>query len=410
MQLGDVRTGKMTDNVVGFCRALRRAGVPLDSSRMALALEAALLVGVERKDDFAAALEAVLISRPQDREVFAQMFGSFFKKPELAQKLLSQMLPKAQEAAKQPKQKARVQEALTAERAAQQPPKKEEELQLDAAMSASDGERLRHADFQNLSASEFRLVERLVRDMALPLPQVPGRRTHSGERGKRMDWQRAMRDATRMGGELLHIPHRTRRPQPLPLLILVDVSGSMERYARLMLAFLHQATRRVPRSVFAFGTELTDLRAAFQLRDADEMLEAANERIQDFAGGTRLGAALSTLRTAHRRCLVGRRTVVLLISDGLDTGESQVLADELAWLKRHSRSLLWLNPLLRFDGYAPLATGAKVLHQHADGMLAIHNLSELEHLASAIAQLLDHRRSKTPPTHAWRARTSTTSS
>ena len=408
MQLSDARTGKMTDNVVGFCRALRRAGVPLDSSRMALALEAALLVGVERKDDFAAALEAVLISRPQDREVFAQMFGSFFKKPELAQKLLSQMLPMAQEAAKQPKQKARVQEALTAVRAAQQPPKKEEELQLDAAMSASDGERLRHADFQNLSASEFRLVERLVRDMALPLPQVPGRRTHSGERGKRMDWQRAMRDATRMGGELLHIPHRTRRLQPLPLLILVDVSGSMERYARLMLAFLHQATRRVPRAVFAFGTELTDLRAAFQLRDADEMLEAANERIQDFAGGTRLGGALTTLRTAHRRCLVGRRTVVLLISDGLDTGESQVLADELAWLKRHSRSLLWLNPLLRFDGYAPLATGAKVLHQHADGMLAIHNLSELEQLASAIAQLLNHRRSKTPPTHDRRARTSTT--
>jgi uncharacterized protein with von Willebrand factor type A (vWA) domain len=403
MQLGDARTGKMADNMIGFCRALRRAGVPVDSARMALAIDAAMLVGVSRKDDFAAALEAVLISRQQDREVFAQLFDSFFKNPELAHKLLSQMLPKAQEAAKAPKHKARVQEALTAVRAAQQAPKKEEELQLDAAMSASDGVRLRHADFQNLSASEFRLVERLVRDMALPLPQVPGRRTHSGERGKRMDWQRAMRDATRMGGELLHIPHRTRRPQPLPLLILVDISGSMERYARLMLAFLHQATRRVPRAVFAFGTELTDLRAAFRLRDSDAMLEAANQSIQDFAGGTRLGAALTTLRTAHRRCLVGRRTVVLLISDGLDTGEPQVLADELAWLKRHSRSLLWLNPLLRFDGYAPLAAGAKVLHQHADGMLAIHNLSELEQLAQAIAQLLHARGVRTTSPNTRRA-------
>lgn len=405
MQLGDARTGKMADNVVGFCRALRRAGVPMDSSRMALALEAAVLVGVSRKDDFAAALEAVLISRQQDRVVFAQLFDAFFKNPELAQKLLSQMLPKAQEAAKQPKQKARVQEALTAVRAAQQAPKKEQELQLDAAMSASDGERLRHADFQNLSASEFRLVERLVCDMALSLPQVPGRRTHSGERGKRMDWQRAMREASRMGGELLHIPHRTRRQQSLPLLILVDISGSMERYARLMLVFLHQATQRVPRAVFAFGTELTDLRAAFQLRDADDMLEAANRRIKDFAGGTRLGGALTTLRTAHHRCLVGRRTVVLLISDGLDTGESQVLDDELAWLKRHSRSLLWLNPLLRFDGYAPLANGAKVLHQHVNGMLAIHNLSELEQLASTIAQLLDTRRGHTTHTNTWRVHT-----
>ena len=398
MQLGDARTGKMADNMVGFCRALRRAGVPVDSARMALAIEAAMCVGVARKDDFAAALEAVLISRQQDRDVFAQLFASFFKNPELAQKLLSQMLPKAQEAAKAPKQKARVQEALTAVRTAQHAPKKEEELQLDAAMSASEGQRLRHADFQNLSASEFRLVERLARDMALPLPQVPGRRTHAGERGKRMDWQRAMRDATRMGGELLHIPHRTRRAQPLPLLILVDISGSMERYARLMLAFLHQATRSVPRAAFAFGTELTDLRAAFRFRDADDMLDTANQSIRDFAGGTRLGAALTTLRTAHRRCLMGRRTVVLLISDGLDTGEAQVLADELAWLKRHSRSLLWLNPLLRFEGYAPLATGAKVLHQHADGMLAIHNLSELEQLARAIAQLLGTRGGQTPLT------------
>lgn len=381
----------MADNVVGFGRALRRAGVPIDSARIALALDAALLVGVSRKDDFAAALEAVLISRAQDREVFAQLFDAYFKNPELAQKLLSQMLPKAQEAAKAPKQKARVQEALTVVRAAQQTPPKEDELQLDAAMSASDGVRLRHADFQNLSASEYRLVERLVREMALPLPQVAGRRTHAGERGKRMDWQRAMREAARMGGELLHIPHRQRREQPLPLLILVDISGSMERYARLMLAFLHQATRRVPRAVFAFGTELTDLRSAFALRDADDMLEAANQRIQDFAGGTRLGASLTTLRTAHRRCLLGRRTLVLLISDGLDTGESSVLAEELGWLKRHSRALLWLNPLLRFEGYAPLASGAKLLHQHADGMLAIHNLSQLEQLAQAIAQLLAKR-------------------
>lgn len=402
MQTGDARTGKMADNVVGFCRALRRAGVPLDSSRMALALEAVLLIGVSRKDDVAAALEAVLISRPQDREVFVQLFDAFFKNPEPAQQLFSHVLSKPQESVDQPQQKARVQEALIAARTAQQELKKEQAPQRDAAMSASDGARLHQADFQNLSASEFRLVERLVREMALPLPKVPGRRTHAGERGKRMDWQRAMREATRMGGELLHIPHRTRRPQPLPVLILVDISGSMERYARLMLAFLHQATRRVPRAVFAFGTELTDLRAAFRLRDADDMLEAANQRIQDFAGGTRLGNALTTLRTTHSRCLVGRRTVVLLISDGLDTGKPQVLADELAWLKRHSRSLLWLNPLLRFEGYAPLATGAKVLHQHADGMLAIHNLSELEQLAHAIAQLLNTRHGNMPSSHSRR--------
>ena len=181
---------------------------------------------------------------------------------------------------------------------------------------------------------------------------------------------------------------RQRRTQPLPLLILVDISGSMERYARLLLAFLHQATQHTPRKVYAFGTHLTDLNKAFAHADTDRMLEAANQQITDFAGGTHLGTALSRLRQQHARDLVGRRTVVLLISDGLDTGHAEQLDPELQWLKRHSRSLLWLNPLLRFEGYAPLATGAGLLHRHAQGMLAIHNLARLEDLAAAMAKLL----------------------
>jgi hypothetical protein len=179
-----------------------------------------------------------------------------------------------------------------------------------------------------------------------------------------------------------------RKRQPLPLLILVDVSGSMERYARLLLAFLHQATRDSPRQIFAFGTELTDLSQAFKLRDTDEMLMMASEKIRDFAGGTQLGKSLTCLRKASSKKPTGRRTVVLLISDGLDTGSAETLDLELAWLKRHSRSLLWLNPLLRYAGYAPIATGACVLNRHADGLLAIHNLARLEELAQALTKLL----------------------
>jgi uncharacterized protein with von Willebrand factor type A (vWA) domain len=162
----------------------------------------------------------------------------------------------------------------------------------------------------------------------------------------------------------------------------------MERYARLLLAFLHQATNAHPRAVFAFGTDLTDLRPAFKHKDTDLMLEEANQRIADFAGGTRLGDSLATLRERHTRTLIGRRTVVLLISDGLDTGEPASLESEVLWLKRHCRQLFWLNPLLRFDAYAPLASGAQVLNRHADGMLAVHNLSKLEDLAQAISKLM----------------------
>ena len=175
----------------------------------------------------------------------------------------------------------------------------------------------------------------------------------------------------------------------MPLLVLVDVSGSMERYARLLLAFLHAATRRAGRrDVFAFGTRLTNLTPAFKLADTDDMLGAASQAIDDFAGGTRLGDSIAELRQRHARRLTGRRTLVLVISDGLDTGEPDLLERELLWLRRHSRRVLWLNPLLRFDGYAPLARGAAMLHRHADAMLAVHNLSALDQLAGSLAALM----------------------
>ena len=167
----------------------------------------------------------------------------------------------------------------------------------------------------------------------------------------------------------------------------------MERYARLLLAFLHAATRRtvsghVQRDVFAFGTHLTDLTPAFKLADTDAMLVHASHLIDDFAGGTQLGESLKTLHQQHARRLVGRRTLVLIITDGLDTGEPAALKSELAWLRRRCRRLLWLNPLLRFDGYAPIARGAAELHSQAHGMVAVHNVSKLQDLASSLAELM----------------------
>lgn len=392
MQLGDARTGKLAGNLAAFGRALRRAGVAVDSARIALATEAATLVGVERKDDLMAALEATLVSREADRAVFGELFQAFFRDPEVAAKLLSQMLPRAEGTAEPGKRRPRVREALQPPKAPLQAPgapKKDETIELDAAMTASERQRLRHADFNALGAAEYRLVEQLARDISLALPEVRTRRTRVGGRGAGPHWARTLRDAGRSGGELVRLSERRRQTAPLPLLVLVDVSGSMERYARLLLAFLHAATRQLPRrDVFAFGTHLTDLTPAFRLADTDAMLAAASARIDDFAGGTRLGASLAQLRQEHRRRLVGGRSLVLLITDGLDTGEPEDLERELQWLRLHSGRVLWLNPLLRFSGYQPLARGAAVLHRQAHGMLAVHDLSRLEQLATAIAAVL----------------------
>lgn len=391
-QLGDARRGKLAGNLAGFGRALRRAGVRTDAMRIGLAAEAAMLVGVDSRSDFAAAMEAVMISREEDRGVFRELFDAWFRDPELANKLLAQMLPSAEGKAEPSKRRPRVREALAAPRDPVKPAQTEREIDFDAAMTASDRQRVHHADFNALGAAEYRLVERLARDISLPVPTLPSRRLRpAGDGGvhSRMHWPGVLHEAARTGGEMLRLPRLSRRRQPLPLLVLVDVSGSMERYARLLLAFLHAATRRSGRrDVFAFGTQLTDLTPAFRIADTDAMLAAASAAIDDFAGGTRFGESLAELRHGHARRLTGRRTLVLVISDGLDTGEPEALERELLWLKRHSRRLLWLNPLLRYEGYAPLARGAAVLHRHADAMLAVHNLSALEQLAASLAALM----------------------
>lgn len=390
--LGDARRGKFAANLVGFCRVLRRAGMAVDAERMARAQHSLALVGLAR-EDMEAALEAVLVSRAQDRIVFRELFAAYFRNPEVAQQLLSQLLPRSPQAAK-PRHRPRVQEALAAARLpGQAPAPAKEELQLDAAMSASAKERLQQADFNQLSASEYQLVQQLARDVRLPLPLYTSRRSRVGNRGTGMHWAASFRAGARTGGELLQLKRRQRQRLPLPLLALVDVSGSMERYVRLLLAFLHAATsaRRWPglrSNFYSMGTRLYRLNAAFSQADPDAMLVQLNRIIEDFGGGTRLAECLAQLRQQHARQLVGGRTLVLLVSDGLDTGDAQSLEQELAWLRRHSARLVWLNPLLRYDGYLPLALGASVLHRYADVMLAVHNLQSLQKLAGHLSQLL----------------------
>lgn len=396
-QLGDARRGKLAGNLVAFCRALRRAGVSVDASRIALAEQAVQWTGVASRADMSAALEAVLVSCEEDRGVFRELFSAFFRDPELARRILAQMLPSAEGSADPPRERPRVREALAPARSPDAKPA-DREVDIDAAMTASRLKRLKSADFNQLTASEYHLVERLVRDIPLPLPSIRARRTSCAMRGARVHWARTMQAAARHGGDVMVLRRLARRREPLPLLVLVDVSGSMERYARLLLAFLHAATGRaqeaggrrvvVRREVFAFGTELTDLKHAFGLADTDAMLCEAGRAIRDFAGGTRLGDCLAELRQCDARRLVGRRTLVLIVTDGLDTGEPADLARELGWLKRHTRRILWLNPLLRFEGYAPTARGAAVLHDASDGMLAVHNVTRLQELANAISILM----------------------
>ena len=382
--------GRFADNLSGFGRALRRAGLPVDAARMALAAQALLVVGVGRRADVAAALEAVLVCREGDRTVFGELFDAWFRESDAADVLTGDMQRSLAPVANA--RRARRHDAaapLPDDAPPDDAARPDAGRANDAAMAASALERLRQADFNTLSASEFHRVQRLAREVRLPMPEFLARRVQPGVRGARLHWPGMMHAAVRHGGEILRLTHLRRRQQPVPLLVLVDVSGSMQRYARMLLAFLHGATRALrQRHLFAFGTRLTDLGPAMRRSDTDAMLLASAQAIKDFGGGTCLGAALSTLRQQQSHCLVGRRTLVLLISDGLDTGDPGQLQRELDWLRRHCARLLWLNPLLRFDGYTPIARGAAALHARAHGMLAVHNIAHLEGLAVSLAASL----------------------
>lgn len=391
MQLGDARQGKWPQNMLGFARALRRAGVALDSQKIALAIESAQIVGLANKYDFECALESVLVSHQNERVIFKELFDLYFNDPKWANQLLTQMLP-TQEGKKQKKiNRARVSDAMQPKNPLSMatPTQKDDELEFDATMTASDWSRLRAADFNSLQAHEYQLVQRLAQETPLLIPNLPTRRKRSMSRGTAVHWPKVLQSASALDGEALSFPMLGAQSKPLPLLVLIDISGSMERYARMLLSFLHEATKHLKaREVLAFGTELTDLGKAFKLRDVDEMLNQANVLIKDFAGGTRLGHALRQLHIHHAKKLVTKRTMVLLVSDGLDTGDVNELERELEWLKLNSRKILWLNPLLRFDAYEPLAKGATLLHRFADKSMAIHNLNHLKNLTQGIEALV----------------------
>jgi uncharacterized protein len=388
MRLGDARAGKFAVNLLGFGRALRRAGLPIDSSRIALAQESLIHLQTLPRDDVKAALETVFVTEYGQRALFSELFEEFFKDPAVASKLLAQMLPQGAGKAEPLKRRARVQEALTAKKSEAAKPTGESELKFDATMTASASEKLQQADFNQLSQAEFNLVEKLAARISFRLPSYKTRRTQLARRGESPDWPSYFRSVAQYGDDAPLTQMRRRRERACPLLVLVDISGSMERYSRMMLTFLHAATRPYKeRSVFCFGTQLTQLDAAFKQTDPDLMLEQASRLIGDFAGGTQLGEALARLRRDHTRSFVGKRTIVLLISDGLDTGLPEPLNEHLSWVKRHCGSLFWLNPLMRYEGFAPTASGPALLVKHADKMLAIHNLTSLEQLAASFESL-----------------------
>ena len=267
------------------------------------------------------------------------------------------------------------------------------EILLDAAFTMSPREVLQHKDFETMTVEELSAVRVLLRDLRLPLPELPTRRTTPSIRGRRVDLRATLRRATSAAGTLSPLAWRKRQRRTPPLVVLCDISGSMDRYARMLLHFLHAVTNDRDRvHVLLFGTRLTNVTRQLKHRDVDIALARVTAAVSDWAGGTRIGSCVAEFNHRWSRRLLGQNAVVLLISDGLDAEAGEGLGAQMERLHKSCRRLVWLNPLLRYEGFEARPAGIKAMLPHVDDFLPVHNLESLTQMAVALARPQARRR------------------
>jgi uncharacterized protein len=383
-------TGRMADNIVGFARALRAAGVPVGPGAVIDAMNALQLVDIGNRTDVFTTLEAIFVKRHEHALIFAQAFDLFFRAADEWKQMLDSV-PLPDHARKKPPAAARrVQEAFSQARMTETPQTQAEELRL----SVSDKEILQKKDFAQMTAAEIAEVTRAIANMKLPQAELRTRRYRPDARGLKLDMRRTLRGSLRTGGDIIDIHKLGRIDKPAPIVALLDISGSMSEYTRLFLHFLHAVTDARKRvSVFLFGTRLTNVTRSLRARDPDEALASCSSLVEDWAGGTRIATSLHTFNKLWARRVLGQGAIVLLISDGLEREADARLAFEMDRLHRSCRRLIWLNPLLRYGGFEPKAQGIKMMLPHVDEFRPVHNLKSMEGLIEALSSMPQPHRS-----------------
>lgn len=375
---------KLAENVVHFTRLLRGAGLRLGPASALDALAATSAVDVFRRDELYWSLHSVLVKRPEDFDLFDQAFRLFWRNPQAGNPALAEMLAHV-----------RIPPPGTVSRRiaeAWSPPSPSgkaaaEQVEFDAALTFSADEVLRTRDFDQMSAEEFARAKRIVDRMVVALRPVRTRRFAADPQGDRIDLARTVRESRKTFGDLAPLRYRSRILLPPPLVVLCDISGSMGRYSEILLHFLHAllaARSRV--HAFLFATRLTNVTRVLLRRDVDEALARCGREVLDWAGGTRLRACLRDFNRTWSRRVLGHGAVVLLVTDGLDRDSETGLDTEAARLHRSCRRLIWLNPLLRWEGFQPKAQGVKALLPHVDEHRPVHNLDSLEALGRALGE------------------------
>lgn len=373
-------------NLVLFGRVLRGLGLDVNPGRMMDLVEALSLVQVGVRSDFYHAARSLLVHRREDIPLFDEAFEMFWQKP-LGEWNLVEM--KGRPVRRSRKKPLVVPPNIRPEAPPGPLPKDAETRQvIELTKTYSGREALRSRDFSDMSESELAEVQQLMTQLVWKLGERAARRYRAG-RGERLDLRRTLRQSLRHGGELLTFARREPRRKPRPLVVIADISGSMERYTRLLLHFIYSLTQGLTQRVeaFAFGTRLTRLSRHMRHRDIERALSDVSLAVTDWSGGTRIGESLERFNYDWARRVLGGGAIVLLISDGWDRGDPELLSKEIDRLRRSCHRLIWLNPLLGSPEYQPLTRGMVAALPHVDDFLPVHNLKSLEELAAHLERL-----------------------
>ncbi len=384
---------RLSENIMQFARALRAAGLPVGPGKAIDAVEAVKAIGIGDRDDFYWTLHAVFVQRREQREIFDQAFHIFWRNPQFLQRMMSLMLPQFRvEQVEEDDREIipRVADALRSQRPAEEAEAREadkDEIEIDATLTFSSRELLQRMDFEKMSLAELEAAKKAIAAMRLPIEDTPTRRFRHDARGRRVDMRATLRAGLR-DPSIIPLQFKSRRMRRPPLVVLCDISGSMSRYSRLALHFIHALTSDRDRvHSFLFGTRLTNVTRHLRHRDVDVALDRISDHVPDWSGGTRIGHCLAEFNRRWSRRVLGQGALVLLITDGLDREGAVGLEEQIERLHKSCRRLIWLNPLLRYEAYRPQAQGARAMIKHVDDFRPIHNLHSMHDLAAALAEL-----------------------
>jgi uncharacterized protein len=382
-------SGKLAENIMHFARILREAGLPVGPSAVLDALDAAQAGAMRERQDFYWTLHSIFVKKREHRELFEQAFHVFWKKPKMLEQLMQLMYHQiARKADEKPKKAGfkRLAEAMFDKNQTKNAPtQKNDALEIDATFTASADEVLRSKDFEQMSVAEQAMAKAAIAKLRLRPIEIPTRRFQTSNTGTRLDMRRTMRETLRGGIRLARKERQWREP---PLVVLCDISGSCSNYSRIFLHFLHALSNDRSRvTVFLFGTRLTNITRDLQRRDVDEAIAKVSANVKDWSGGTRIGTALHEFNFKWARRVLAGGAHVLLMTDGLDREDISVLSTEMQRLRRSAKRIVWLNPLLRFDGFEAKAGGIRAIMPFVDEFRPVHSLDSLADLAATLVTM-----------------------